>query len=133
MHDEHRAGVDLLVVLDRHLNDDSADAGGNRRHVRVHLRIISCFASRSRPQPDGRGQHRDDHRANRDANTLIHVSSLSIAGSKRTRPPLIRPVYSAGPTRRLHVRNTTEFRAREFAPRQLRHRPTIARAPLSTR
>ena len=38
--DQHRTGVHDLVVVDGHAKDGSADARGNLRHVRIHLRIV---------------------------------------------------------------------------------------------
>ena len=38
--DEHGAGFDDLIVLDRHFHHRAADARRHRNHVRIHLRIV---------------------------------------------------------------------------------------------
>ena len=42
--DEHGARLDLLVVVDRHAQHRAADARRNRRHMRIHLRIVGRLA-----------------------------------------------------------------------------------------
>jgi len=41
--DQRRAGIDQLVVHHAHAQHRPADARRNRRHVRIHLRIVSLF------------------------------------------------------------------------------------------
>ena len=56
--DEHVAGVDLLVVGDRHPKDRAADTRGDLRHMRIHLRIVGRLAPRGDPVPDRRRRRR---------------------------------------------------------------------------
>jgi len=50
--DECGAGLDLLVVFDRHTLHRAADARGDLHHVRLDLRIVGRLLAAGQPQPD---------------------------------------------------------------------------------
>ena len=66
--DQHRAGLDQLVVVDRDLGHRAADARGNLRHVRINLRIVGRFAARRGPRPQARAESEQDDDADDDPN-----------------------------------------------------------------
>jgi hypothetical protein len=98
--DEHVAGVDLLVVGDRHPKDGAADTRGNLRHVRIHLGIVGRLAPRGDPVPDRDAEHGENDEAGGNPNARL-LCERYVVGHQRVPPRNCRSVASAVPTPRI--------------------------------
>ncbi len=100
--DEDRAGLDRLVVDDRHAEDRSADARRHRRHVGVHLRIVGGFLARGEPEPADDGDDRHGDRDGRDAEAALlnEGDGVGLSGHQREPPRYRRTDSSATPSAR---------------------------------
>ena len=99
--DQQRARFDELVVVDGDRRHGAADARGDLRDVRVHLRIVRAFAAGGGPGPDAGAEDEEQHGADDQANARLldechrepprsRRSRSSVVPTPRTSAPLAR-------------------------------------------
>jgi hypothetical protein len=83
---QHRAGIDLLIVADRHPQHAPRDAGSNRHDMRFHLRIVGRFPSGGQPQPRTHADQDHDDQAGDGPETALTEDRCWLVGHQRTPP-----------------------------------------------